>query len=133
MEKSTTPHLNFKFILGLFAFTLLFAYFNYSESKEHFLSSFSRALLVTTFSFNFFQISLERQNTISSKEFNAKQRRITIVASLFTMTQIIMTSVIVALLYHKEINWFKTLVIGFAITTIFFITSSIYFRYILKK
>ena len=133
MVRFKTLHSNFKLIIGLFTLTLLFAYFNYHGSREHFLSSFSRALLVTTFSFYFIQISLERQNTITSKEFNAKQRRIALIASLFTVTQIIMISTFDALLYHEEINWFKTIAIGFAMAIIFFIATSIYSKYVLKK
>lgn len=133
MVRFKTSHSNFKLIIGLFALTLLFAYFNYHGSREHFLSSFSRALLITTFSFYFIQISQERQNTISSKELNAKQRRIVLIASLFTMIQIIMTRVFNSLLYHEEINWFKTITIGFAMAILFFIVTSIHYRYNLKS
>lgn len=119
--------------MGVFAFTLLFNYLHYHDSREHFLSSFSRALLLATFSFYYIQISLERQNTIFAKEFNAKQRRIALSASLFTATQIIMISVFEALLYHKEINWFKTIRVGLVIAALFFIVTSIHMKYVLKK
>jgi len=133
MEKTKTPLSNFKLITGLFAFTLLFSYLNYPRNSEPFLFSFSRALLITTFSFYYIQISLERQNTIFAKEFIPKQRKIAIIASLFTATQIIMTSVFEALLYHKEINWFKTIAAGFAMAALFFIVTSIHLKYVLKK
>ena len=133
MEKTKTPLSNFKLITGLFAFTLLFSYLNYPRNSEPFLFSFSRALLITTFSFYYIQISLERQNTIFAKEFIPKQRKIAIIASLFTATQIIMTSVFEALLYHKEINWFKTICAGLAMAIIFFIATSIHLKYVLKK
>jgi hypothetical protein len=133
MEKTKTPLSNFKLIMGVFAFTLLFNYLHYHDSREHFLSSFSRALLLATFSFYYIQISLERQNTIFAKEFNAKQRRIALSASLFTATQIIMTSVFEALLYHKEINWFKTIRAGLVMAALFFIVTFIHMKYLLKK
>jgi len=133
MRKTKTPLSNFKLIIGLFAFTLLFSYLNYHTNREHFLFSFSRALLITTFSFYYIQISQERQNTIFAKEFIPKQRKIAIIASSFTATQIIMTSVFDALLYHKEINWFKTIRAGLAMAIIFFIATSIHLKYTLKK
>lgn len=133
MEKTKTPLSNFKLIIGLFAFTLLFTYLNYHDSREHFLSSFSRALLITTFSFYYIQISQERQNTIFAKEFIPKQRKIALIASLFTVIQIIMTSVFDAHLYHEEINWFKTIAAGLAMAIIFFIATSIHLKYTLKK
>jgi len=124
MEKTKTPLSNFKLIIGLFTFTLLFSYLNYHDSKEHFLSSFSRALLITTFSFYYIQISLERQNTIFAKEFIPKQRKIAIIASSFTATQIIMTSVFEAL---------KTIRAGLAMAALFFIVTSIHLKYTLKR
>lgn len=133
MEKTKTPLSNFKLIIGLFAFTLLFSYLNYPRNSEHFLLSFSRALLITTVSFYYIQISLERQNTIFTKEFIPKQRKIAIIASLFTVTQVIMTSVFDAHLYHEEINWMKTIRTGFAMAIIFFIATSINLKYVLKK
>lgn len=121
MEKTKAPLSNFKLIIGLFAFTLLIPYLNYPKNSDHFLFSFSRALLIATFSFYYIQISQERQNTIFDKEFIPKQRKIAIIASLFTVTQVIITNVFEALLYHKEINWFKTIRAGLVIAALFFI------------
>ena len=73
------------------------------------MSSFSRALLATTIAFYFIQIFQERQNTLSSKKFKAKLKRIALSASLFTLIQIIMTSIFDAILYHEEIMWTKSI------------------------
>lgn len=133
MEKTKAPLSNFKLIIGLFAFTLLISYLNYPKKRDHFLFSFSRELLIATFSFYYIQISQERQNTIFDKEFIPKQRKIAIIASLFTVTQVIITSVFDAYLYHEEINWIKTIRAGLAMAIIFFIATSIHLKYTLKK
>lgn len=133
MEKTKTPLSNFKLIIGLFAFTVLFLYLDYPRNRDHFFFSFSRALIIATFSFYYIQIYQERQNTIFDKEFIPKQRKIAIIASLFTVIQVIITSVFDAHLYHEKINWIKTIRAGLAMAALFFIVTYIHMKYILKR
>ena len=104
MEKLKNSHSNFKHIIGLFIFTLLFTYFNYQDNSDHFLLSFSRALVVTTVTFYFIQVNQERRNAIFPSKFYLKQKRVALIASLFTLIQIIMTSAFDSLLYHEKIR-----------------------------
>jgi hypothetical protein len=133
MKDSNPRYLNLKLVIGLFVITLICAYFNNHGDSNHFLRSFSGALVTTTISFYFIQFSHEKQNTILSNEFKVKQRRNVINASLFTAIQVITLTIVDALLNGKEIKWTKSILFGLVLTIFFWLILNFTSKYFLSN
>ena len=133
MKNSKLRYATLNLVIGLFVITLICAYLNNHGDSNHFLRSFSGALVITTISFYFIQFSQEKQNTISSAEFKVKQRSGVFIASLFTGIQVIALTIVDALLNAEEIKWTKFILVGLGSSIIFWLILSVCSKYFLSN
>lgn len=117
---------NSSIVISLIMFPLLFASLHSIGTKDHFLLTLSHTLLLATLSYIFIIVSQEQRKQSSPLETSSKQKRITMIASLFTWVQIVSTNVIDSLIYNERINWIRIITIASFVAIILITISYVY-------